>query len=55
MCIIHIFQGLFLEGARWDRQLKVLNESFPKILFDVVPIIWFKPGRKVTPNYIYTI
>lgn len=39
---------MFLEGARWDRELHLLNESYPKILFDVIPIIWFKPGKKVS-------
>lgn len=52
---VKIFQGLFLEGARWDRQLKILNESYPKILFDTVPIMWMKPAEidkyVPTPSY----
>ncbi|XP_076243987.1 dynein heavy chain at 62B [Calliopsis andreniformis] len=37
--------GMFLAGARWDMQKMFLEESFPKILWDPLPIVWMKPSR----------
>lgn len=36
--------GLFLEGAKWDPQLKQLTEAEPKKIFDSMPIVWLKPS-----------
>ena len=50
-----VLQGLFIEGARWDREKCIIGESYPKILYDTIPVIWLKPGIKtefeVKPTY----
>ncbi|XP_006862182.1 PREDICTED: dynein heavy chain 12, axonemal [Chrysochloris asiatica] len=38
--------GLYLDGARWDRTSGLLAEQYPKLLFDLMPIIWIKPTEK---------
>lgn len=36
-------KGIYLEGARFDPKSMLLTDSYPKILYDDLPIIWFKP------------
>jgi dynein heavy chain len=42
-CYIH---GLFLEGARWDEGLSLLNHARPMELFCDLPLIHLKPAER---------
>lgn len=39
--------GMYLEGARFNKEKNLLAESLPKQLYDSLPLIWFKPARLV--------
>lgn len=47
--------GVFLEGCRWNREAMKLDESTPKILYDVLPVMELLPvevsKRKLDPHY----
>jgi dynein heavy chain len=47
--------GMYLEGARFDRVKGILTESTPKILYDPLPMIWFKPIKtsEIKPKKTY--
>lgn len=38
--------GFFIQGARWSRESKVIQESHEKIIFDILPTIWLKPIKR---------
>jgi dynein heavy chain len=39
--------GLFMEGARFNREKMLMDESFPKTLFDEMPVGLIRPAQKV--------
>ena len=39
-----------MDGARYNREYKVIDEQFPAVLYDSVPLIHFKPVKEYVPN-----
>ena len=40
-----ICYGMFMDGARWNRDLQCIDEQQPAILYDPMPLIHFKPVK----------
>lgn len=35
-----------MQGARWSRESKIIQESHEKIIFDTLPTIWLRPVKR---------
>ncbi len=48
-------RGLYLEGARYDPTIKALNDSLPKQLYTLLPVMHLDPikDRPVTTSHVY--
>uniref|UniRef100_A0A3P9MF80 Dynein, axonemal, heavy chain 5 n=1 Tax=Oryzias latipes TaxID=8090 RepID=A0A3P9MF80_ORYLA len=46
--------GLYLEGASWDRNNCRLTESKPKVLFEMMPVIWMYAENNVKDPRLYS-
>lgn len=42
--------GLFMDGARWDRDNQVVADQFPSEMYNKMPLIWFKPIEDYKPD-----
>ena len=41
-----LISGMFLEGARWNKERRVLDDSLPKQLYALAPVVFLKPVEK---------
>jgi hypothetical protein len=47
-------KGVFLEGGRWNREKKVLGESKPKVLFELLPVVGLVAPTLLLTNPLIT-
>ena len=45
--------GLFLDGGRWNKQKHLLDESLPKVLFDVFPVVSMSAIKLLVLKFSY--
>ena len=41
--------GCFMDGARYNRDLRCIDEQYPAVLYDQMPVIHFKPVKDYNP------
>ena len=42
--------GLYMDGARWDRDLQVIADQYPARMTESMPVIWFIPKADYKPD-----
>lgn len=42
--------GLFMDGARWERDNQVVADQLPSEMYNKMPLIWFKPCEDYKPD-----
>jgi len=44
--------GMFMDGARWNREDQIIDDQFPSVLYDKVPCVHFRPmvDYKIDPE-----
>jgi len=45
-----LIYGLFMDGARYNREQKCIDDQHPDELYDKMPLIHFKPTKDYVPN-----
>jgi len=42
--------GLFIDGARWDRENGIIADQYPAKMVETMPVVWFKPLENFKPD-----
>ena len=42
--------GLYMDGARWDRDNQVIVDQFPAKMTETMPVVWFLPKEDYKPD-----
>jgi len=42
--------GLYIDGARWDRESLVVTDQFHAKMAETMPVVWFVPKEDYKPD-----